>query len=137
MKKINFLLAVLTLGIGACKKEAGEGGDSSVKGKILVKDYNSSFTSKNGEYDGADEDVYIIYGDDVSFGDRERASYNGMYEFKYLRPGKYKIYAYSKDSSGAYINQVNLNAPPKAVIQEVEITKSGQVVEVPLITVLD
>lgn len=121
----------------SCKKEAGEGGDSSVTGRVHVKDYNASFTSLNGEYNGAEEDVYIIYGNDVSFGDRERTSHDGMYSFRFLQPGKYKIFAYSKDSTGRYRNQVNLNAPKVAIIKEVEITKSDQKVDVEDIVILD
>lgn len=121
----------------ACKKEAGEGGDSTIEGRVHVQDYNASFTSLNGEFSAVEEDVYIIYGNDVSFGDRVRSSYNGMYSFKYLQPGKYRIFAYSKDSTGRYKNQVNLNAPKKAVIKEVEITKSKQVVKAEDIVILD
>jgi hypothetical protein len=83
----------------SCKKEAGEGGNASIRGKIWVKDYNANFTVINGEYPGADEDVYIIYGDDISYGDKVSASPDGSFEFKYLRKGKYRIYVYSKDKT--------------------------------------
>lgn len=93
------ILLSFALLAGACKKRAGEGGTSSIKGKVWVEDWNAAFTVKNGEYAGADENVYIIYGDDVSYGDKTKANYNGEFEFKYLRKGKYRIYVYSKDKT--------------------------------------
>lgn len=92
------IFAVL-LFFSSCKKEAGEGGNASIRGKVWVKDYNANFTVLNSEYPGADEDVYIIYGDDISYGYRVKASPDGSFEFKYLRKGKYKIYIYSKDKT--------------------------------------
>jgi len=113
----------------SCKKEAGEGGSSSMFGKVLVKQYNASFTILQEEYYAQDEDVYIIYGDDITFGDRTRTCYDGTYEFKYLRPGTYTIYAYSKDSTF----QTNSMIP---VIREMTISKNHEVVEVPEIIIL-
>jgi len=113
----------------SCKKEAGEGGSSSMFGKVLVRQYNASFTILQEEYYAQDEDVYIIYGDDITFGDRTRTCYDGTYEFKYLRPGTYTIYAYSKDSTF----QTNSMIP---VIREMTISKNHEVVEVPEIIIL-
>lgn len=125
------ILISLSLVFHSCKKEAGEGGNSSINGKVWVRDYNSSFTTVNGEYPGADEDVYIIYGGDYSYGDRIKTDYEGNFEFKYLREGNYKVYVYSKDST--------LQDPSGkvAVIKEVEITKKKQKVTAPLITILN
>lgn len=138
MKRIQYLVWVVAgmAALSACKKGAGEGGDSTITGKVYAKDYNSSFNTLLGQYYEKEEDVYIIYGDDVSIGDRTRTSFDGTYQFKYLRPGKYKIFAYSKDSSGAYKNQVNVNAPKKPVFKEVEITKSGSEVKVSDLVIL-
>jgi hypothetical protein len=124
MKKNNFRLtsgilavAILALVISSCKKPAGEGGRASIKGSVWVEDWNSGFTIKNSEYAGYDEDVYIIYGDDVSYSDKTKANYNGEYEFKYLRKGKYKIYVYSKDKT--------LTSPSgeTSIVKEIEITE--------------
>lgn len=54
-----------------------------------------------GEFAGADEDVYIIYGDDVSYGNKVKSGPDGIFEFKYLRKGDYKIYVESKDTTRA------------------------------------
>ena len=94
-----FLFVIIIASMISCKKEAGEGGNYSIIGKIIVRDYNSNFTTLNAEYNGADEDVYIIYGNEISYGNKIKTNYDGIYEFKYLRKGAYKIYTYSKDSS--------------------------------------
>jgi hypothetical protein len=126
----NILLFVfLCLGILSCKKPAGEGGTSTIKGKVWVEDWNTAFTIKNGEYAGADEDVYIIYGDQVNYGDRIRTNYNGEFEFKYLNKGKYKVYVYSKDKT------LTSQSGDTYVLKEVEITKNKQVVDIEQITI--
>jgi hypothetical protein len=132
MKNLFFslILSTFVLSIGvSCKKDAGEGGNSTLYGKVYVKDYNSTFTLLEDEYYAPDEDVYIIYGNDRSYGDHIKTTYNGNYEFKYLRPGTYHIYAYSKDSS----SQTNAVIP---IIRDVEITGRKQEVEVPEIVIL-
>lgn len=100
MKKIvPAAVLLLLLVFAACKKGPGEGGNSTITGKVWVKDYNGDFTIFNGEYAGADEDVYVIYGNDASYGDKVKAGPDGVFEFKYLRPGDYTVYVYSKDKT--------------------------------------
>jgi hypothetical protein len=123
------LVIALTLAFSGCKKAPGEGGNSSIKGSVWVEDWNGSFTIKNGEYAGADEWVYIIYGDDVSYSDRIRTNYNGEYEFKYLRKGKYKIYIYSKD------NTLQSQSGDISIVKDIEITEKKQIVTVDKITI--
>ncbi|MDI1355592.1 MAG: hypothetical protein PSX36_11775 [bacterium] len=98
-KTIPHLIFLLFIGLSllSCKKTAGEGGSANIRGSVWVEDWNTAFTIKNGEYAGADTDVYIIYGNDLSYGDKTKASYDGSFEFKYLREGNYKVYVYSKD----------------------------------------
>jgi hypothetical protein len=83
----------------SCEKDPGPGGKSTIYGKVLVKDYNSTFTVLNETYYGPGIWVYLIYGDDRNYGERIQTGLGGTYEFKYLRPGKYKVYALSKDST--------------------------------------
>lgn len=123
-----FLISIIVL--VSCKKDEGTGGNSSIYGKIFVKDYNSTFTVFQEEYYGPDIDVYIIYGDNKSFGDRIRTNYDGTYEFKYLRPGDYQVFAYSKDST----LQTNALIP---IIKNVKIDKRKQEVEAPEIVIFD
>jgi hypothetical protein len=115
IKHTVVVLITLTL-LAACKKSPGEGGKSSIKGKIKVEDWNGAFTIKNGEYAGADEDVYIVYGNHVGYDDRTRTDYNGEFEFRYLRKGKYKIFVYSEDKT------LQSQSGNVAVVKEVELS---------------
>jgi hypothetical protein len=107
----------------SCEKEPGSGGKSTIYGKVLVKDYNSTFTVLQETYYGPEIWVYLIYGDDRDYGDRIQTGYDGTYEFKYLRPGTYHVYAYSKDST----LQTNALVP---VIREINVPKKKQDIEV-------
>jgi len=124
-KKLTvFLLILFSAVTFSCSKEAGEGGNSTIYGKIIAHNYNAEFTNLKGIYPAADEDVYIIYGEDRSYSERVRSNYDGIYEFKYLRPGDYTIYAYSKDST------LTMAAEMYAVIRKVKIDDNRQTVEV-------
>lgn len=127
MKKITcVILFLLAIGISACKKEAGEGGNSTIKGKVQVHDYNGSFPAlPYSNYGAQAEDVYIIYGDGTTADNRTKTSFDGSFEFQYLRKGTYKIFVYSDDS--------NFVAPSgKVVVQEqIEITKNKSEVIAP------
>jgi hypothetical protein len=80
--------------------------------------------------------VYIIYGDEFTFGDHQSSSKDGTYEFKYLQKGSYKIYSLSRDSTGTYNNHINQYAHKLAIIKEVEISKNKQTIEVSDINIL-
>jgi hypothetical protein len=106
MKRIFFCLLIIFafFVIESCKKSAGSGGTSKIQGMIWVQDFNSLNSMDDtyqikSEYPGADEDVYIIYGNDASYGDKVRSGPDGKFEFKYLRSGDYKIYLQSKDTN--------------------------------------
>lgn len=135
MKKLFFILSVtLAIALTSCKKPAGQGGNSNIQGKIHTKNYNSNFSALLNEYPGADVDVYIIYGDEVSYGDKIKSGPDGVFEFKYLRKGSYKLYVYSKDSIGTIsppysVLNPNLNAPKIAVFKNVEISKKKETVD--------
>ncbi|MFM7023093.1 MAG: hypothetical protein ACKOXB_08950 [Flavobacteriales bacterium] len=120
----------------SCSKSEGEGGTSSIRGKVYAKIYNKNITAVNAEGYAPEEDVYIIYGDQVTYSDNQNTNYDGYYEFKYLRPGNYKVYAYSRDSTGAYKYNVNTNAPAVAVIAEVKISTNYETVVVPDISII-
>jgi hypothetical protein len=125
-KKVTSLLAILfSVLVFSCSKEPGEGGNSSIYGKITAYNYNAEFTNLRGIYPAADEDVFLVYGNDISYSERIRTNYNGIYEFKYLRPGDYTIYAYSKDSTLTLVSGIY------PVIVNVEITDKKQSVEAP------
>ena len=118
------MFILLSVAFFSCSKEAGDGGNSTIYGKIIAYNYNAEFTNLKGIYPAADEDVYLIYGEDRSYSQRVRTSYDGIYEFKYLRPGDYTIYAYSKDST------LTMASGIYAVIKKVNIKGNKQAVEV-------
>jgi len=121
------LVVLITLSF-SCKKEAGEGGNSSIYGKVYVKDYNSNFTILQDEYYGQDVDVFIVYGDEQTYGDKTSTNYDGTFEFKYLRPGTYHVYAYSKDSTLQTLASI-------PIIKDVEISDKEEDVESPEIII--
>jgi len=130
MKKIMSILVIaLAITTASCKKPAGEGGNSSIKGNVWAQKWNGTFTVLTSEGVGQNVDVFIIYGDDTSYGDKISTSPDGTFEFNYLRPGSYKVYVYSKTTTTANPNG------KFAVSVDVEITKKKQEVDAGKITV--
>ena len=101
----------------SCKKEPGVGGHSSISGHLTIRHYNANFNQYLGTYDGADEYVYIVYGNHSGYDLRVKTDYNGNFEFNYLYPGDYTIYTYSLDST---LQSLNGNI---AVVQNIELGK--------------
>lgn len=134
IKSLIFGLLSIALLFGSCKKEAGEGGKATIRGKVFAKYYNNSFSNLIATGYAPDNYVYIIYGGDESYGDRVKTSYDGTYEFKYLREGNYKIYVYSKDSTQSIYT---IPAGKYPVSAEVEIGKKEKLVEVPDLVIFD
>jgi hypothetical protein len=129
MKKIISILSItLMIFSTACKEYPGEGGNSTIRGYVWGKKYNSSYTNVISEGPGSDVNVYIIYGNETSYGNKIASSPDGSFEFKYLRPGTYKIYVYSKNST-----TVN-PAGKSAVTVDVDLPKKGTT-DVGIITV--
>jgi hypothetical protein len=133
MKKLLLIILPLVVAvlISSCSKEPGVGGNASIHGKVYAKYYNKLFTVYFGEGYAADKEVYIIYGDDLDYGDKVNTSYDGSYEFKYLRKGKYKVVTYSKDST------LTIPSGKIAVIGEGEITSNKEDVEIPDLKIFD
>src|ERR1041384_11312 len=102
MKKILLLMLITSAALVSCKKGPGEGGKSKITGKVWVENYNTLNSPWDtyflkGEYAGADKDVYLVFGEDISYGMKVKAGPEGQFEFDYLRPGKYTVYVQSKD----------------------------------------
>lgn len=130
MRKIATGL-LIGFAISSCNKEPGEGGLASITGKINVEEYNQTYTTLWAEYDGADIDVYIKYGENETYNDRIKTGPTGVFEFTNLLKGDYTVYVYSKDST--------LQSPSGniAIMKEVTITDKKQIVAVPDITIFD
>lgn len=127
-KQILIYVLVPLFFFTACQKEEGPGGRATIKGKIYVQDYTG--TTLVDQFYGPDYDVFIIYGDGSNFyDDNVKTSYDGSYEFRYLRPGTYRIFAYSKEDS----------APGgiQEVMETVEISGKKDIVELDDIVIKD
>jgi len=97
MRRYRILIILFIITLSSCVKEAGEGGTSTIVGKVFAYDYNAELTVFRTQYYAPEEDVYIIYGNDSMYSDRTRTNYDGSYRFEYLRPGTYTIFVYSKN----------------------------------------
>ena len=131
---VGFLSLVFL--IGSCKKEEGQGGRATIKGKVYAEYWDKSFSTKQDSSYAPNVDVYIVYGNESTFGDDQKTSFDGTYEFKYLQKGNYKIYAYSRDSSGVATGQLNTYSPNVAIVKSVEITERKQIAELDDIKIL-
>lgn len=123
MKRTLFLLFI-TAGLFACKKGAGDGGTSTLRGKVYGVDYNADFSMRLDSGYVPNEDVFIIYGDHKTYDDKTNTNYDGTYEFKYLRKGNYTVYSYSKDTASA------ASFGTEAVLKTLEITDNRSTLEV-------
>jgi hypothetical protein len=115
----------------SCTKEPGEGGRATIKGKVKVKAYNKEFTILKDEYYAQGEDVYITFGDNPAVQDKVKTSYDGSFEFPYLRKGTYSVFVVSKDTTSPELTGLT------SVIQQVEITAKKQVVQLQEMTIID
>lgn len=112
MTKLLMALLVLALILPSCNKGPGEGGTGTVQGFVkLVHHPDDDYTLTPDTIAAAKTDVFIIYGDEAYFGNDVETGANGMYQFEYLRPGDYTVFAYSTLPSGekvAVSESVNL-----------------------------
>ncbi|PLW92546.1 MAG: hypothetical protein C0592_10270 [Marinilabiliales bacterium] len=123
MKYLGIVL-LLALMASACTKVEGPGGNATITGKVYVLDYNMELTNKLDEYYGADIDVYLIYGDDLIYSEDFTTNYDGSYRFQNLRPGTYKVFAYSEDTTAGTEDYLF------PVFQTVEIKKNNDEITV-------
>ena len=126
MRSSSFLLTAGLLicfeNLTSCEKGAGEGGTSSIEGKVYVLNYNNA-GQLISEYYGSEERVYIIYGDADFYGNDTRTSFDGIYRFDYLRKGHYTVFAYSNcDTCASGVEAKKL---------EVDITRNNSLKELP------
>lgn len=96
MSNIKLILSSILFAVAfGCTKNAGEGGSSSITGKVLVENYNAAGILQETYY-GPEEDVFIIYGNESNtYDDDFKTSFDGSYKFEFLAKGDYTIFAYS------------------------------------------
>ena len=128
--KIKTLLFLsLALLFGSCEKPEGEGGRATIKGSLWIDNYNSTFTFLEAEYAGADQDVYLVYGDHTGYDDKTTTDYKGEFEFRFLRKGDYTVYVYSKD------NTMRSASGDTAFVRPVKISNKKETVQLDRITI--
>lgn len=127
MKKY-LLIAITVLLFSACEKEEGAGGTATIKGKVFGYDINGSGVILDSAYVG-DYRVYLSYGDNTWADDDVRTSYTGDYAFRGLQKGKYKVFVFSRCVTCAFEQTV--------IVQEAEVKKNGETIELPVFKIKD
>ncbi|MBL7765712.1 MAG: hypothetical protein JNJ58_06455 [Chitinophagaceae bacterium] len=89
-----FYLLLITIVFISCKKEAGFGGQGSIKGKVYAYDYSPSGTLNSQAYVGG-VNVYIAVTGSGNILKQVDSDYQGNYTFEELREGKYTLWVYS------------------------------------------
>ena len=132
-----FVVLMLSGSVWSCKKDAGEGGTSTISGKVLVYKYDIAYLQPEDTFSGVGENVYIIYGGNKStYDNKYSTTYDGTFEFKYLQKGDYKLFAYMDDTTGAYNGTLDLSKPKIPVFVDVHIGDNGTTVTSPVIHIL-
>ena len=128
-KVITFLLALVAaaLLLPSCNKGEGKGGTGTIQGYVkLVHHPDDNFELTADTMSAAKTDVFIVYGDEAYFGDDAETGSDGLYQFEYLTPGDYTVYAYSTPPSGEKV----------AVSEKVTLGR-GAVAQVPTLYIHD
>ena len=126
---INCFLALVAMALllTACNKGPGEGGTGTVSGYVkLVHHPDDDYTLTPDTMVAAKTDVFIIYGDEAYFGNDVETDAKGMYQFEYLLPGNYTVFAYSTLPSGE-----------KVAVSETVNLQRGAVAQVPTLYIHD
>ncbi len=111
----------------ACNKGPGEGGTGTIQGYVkLVHHPDDDYTLTPDTMAAAKTDVFIVYGEESYFGNDVETNAEGMYQFEYLRPGDYTVFAYSTLPSGE-----------KVAVSENVTLERGLVAQVPTIYIHD
>jgi hypothetical protein len=136
MKKIIFLLA-LTAVFSACTKDPGTGGAGTISGNILKEVRLNPVLPITLQYivPAADVEVYIVYGEHLSPDDKVMSDYEGNFEFRNLRKGKYTVYTYSRDTTGQ--NPPTMDPTKMVVLKEVELTDNEDHAVISDLTIYD
>ena len=131
MKKI-FLIVLIGVLVSSCTKKEGEGGSATIKGFVYEYKINAFSLDTTARYAAADQDVYIIYGnEDTFYDDNIKTSYDGSFVFPYLQKGSYTVFVYEDCPVSA-----TYPSGKKAILVPVEITKKNQTIDLDTIDIL-
>ena len=104
MKPISFNTVALCFAVScaSCVQTPGEGGRASIVGHVVEEErlVLENPASVQGVYPATDQEVFLIYGDNVGPDDNVETNHEGNFVFPWLRPGDYTVYVYSEDTSG-------------------------------------
>jgi hypothetical protein len=126
-----FILTIGLLSLYACQKNAGFGGNSTIKGRLEVENYNRDFSILRQSYFPIDEEGFILFGENSAYGDKVRTDTKGFFEFRNLKAGTYTVYAYSKDSA---------RMDPTGFVPievKVEVNTNEEFIDIGTLTILD
>jgi len=119
--------------ISSCNSDEGYGGSARIEGRVfqVMHDVDNFDVDKNGKYSFKTEtfvareaDIYLVFGDDPYYSEREKTGDQGQYLFKYLKPGNYSVYAFSKRPTGEKIAEkkdVSVKKGEKTVVEDIYI----------------
>jgi hypothetical protein len=128
LRSLFFTVFGFSLLLSSCAKEAGEGGSSTIKGRIYGYDINTSGVVTDSAV-VQDARVFISYGENTTVDDDTRSSHTGEYIFRGLHKGKYTVFVYSQCNDCPFNQEVKK--------QIVEITEKKQEVVVSDIVIFD
>lgn len=125
--KIILALVMSTLVLSSCNNKEGEGGTGTVRGYVkLVHHPDNDYQLHVDTLAAAKTDVFIVYGDEEFYGDDTETNPDGLYQFEYLTPGNYTVFAYSTLPTGE-----------KVAVSETVTLERGRVAKVPTLYVHD
>ena len=125
--RIIIAFLVMCYALSSCNNKEGEGGTGTIRGYVkLVHHPDDDYQLNVDTLNAAKTDVFIVYGNDEFYGDDIETDPDGLYQFEYLTPGDYTVFAYSTLATGEKV----------AVAQTVKLER-GQVAEVPTIYIHD
>lgn len=125
--RIIIAFLVMCFALSSCNNKEGEGGTGTIRGYVkLIHHPDDDYQLNVDTLNAAKTDVFIVYGNDVFYGDDIETDPDGLYQFEYLTPGNYTVFAYSTLATGEKV----------AVAQTVKLER-GQVAEVPTIYIHD
>jgi hypothetical protein len=125
VKYVLFSLAIIMIvHIYSCKKIAGPGGHATVKGKVYAYDYDNTVRYLISQGYASGEKVYISYGSHISVDNKVETGVDGVYEFKYLCTGHYKVFANSLDTN----YKIKGNSTKNPIVKEFDITSANQTI---------
>lgn len=117
--KFSFFILILMSVLSSCEVKEGEGGSATIKGRLMLEQYNDDFSLLVRRLPAGDENVYIQYGNKTTVSDDVETSFDGYFEFNYLYEGDYTVFYYSMDSADQL-------APEKEVILKVNLAKGEE-----------